>query len=529
MSTGPFTPQRGVVGKTTKFPVTSSYGYPYIGCAGPSLCLTSTPDGLYATTDPTAGRWSREVAPSSDIGFYQIACPTVSFCAVAAGSGVLVSRSPAVASSWSLIQFGPYGVQAISCPTTALCVAGGFGTGTVGGWLETSTNPGDASAWHGHETNYPPSAEHSGQYAVSGISCPTTAFCVAATVVGPTLVSTDPVGGIGTWTSVGNDTMPSPGTASCTTGGACAVSGVGTFTTSASAAGPGIVGFPSPRGELHLGQVLFLAEQQPVGGGHWERLNQAVGGSYRRSPLGCVGEFLTPGASPIRLTAPPASDPPDSAEPGVDWPPEARGRWPSLSPPVHLLSPNQDRSRPSGDPAEVRHGRPFDLAARRRPAQDRVGWWRIHIEAQRPEGICAVHEDISHTLRLGEPRRTEASGARMAESISELRDWHVTEAFRRLAHGSVLFQPSSEGRRPPSTKASPRHLAQGGRARRAPSSPSTTRLSSTPSRRAFRSGWRSGDAAERSLGPRLQIPSVESYKPACPTGLGAIPVRRLYM
>ena len=73
---------------------------------------------------------------------------------------MLVSRSPAIASSWSLIRFGPYGVQAISCPTTALCVAGGFGTGTVGGWLETSTNPGDASAWHGHETNYPPSAQH---------------------------------------------------------------------------------------------------------------------------------------------------------------------------------------------------------------------------------------------------------------------------------------------------------------------------------------------------------------------------------
>jgi hypothetical protein len=246
VSTGPFTPQHGVVGKTTKFPVTSTYGYPYIGCAGPSLCVVSTPDGLYDTTDPTAGHWNREVAPSSDIGFYQVACPTVSFCAVAAGSGVLVSRSPAVASSWSLIKFGPYGVQAISCPTTALCVAGGFGTGIVGGWLETSTNPADASTWHGHKTAYPPSAQHSGQFSVSGISCPTTAFCVAATVAGPALVSTDPAGGVGTWTSVGDDTMPSPGTASCTTGGACAVSGVGTFTSSASAAGPGILGFPLP-------------------------------------------------------------------------------------------------------------------------------------------------------------------------------------------------------------------------------------------------------------------------------------------
>ena len=69
---------------------------------------------------------------------------------------------------------------------------------------------------------------------------------VAATVAGPALVSTDPAGGIGTWASVSADTMPNPGTASCTTGGACAVSGVGTFTTSALAAGPGIVGFPLP-------------------------------------------------------------------------------------------------------------------------------------------------------------------------------------------------------------------------------------------------------------------------------------------
>ena len=246
-STGPFTPQHGVVGKTTKFPVTSSYGYPSIGCAGPSLCLVSTPDGLYATTDPTAGHWSLQVAPSTDLGFYQVACPTVSFCVVAAGSGVLVSHSPSVPSSWSLIQFGPYGIQAISCPTTALCVAGGYGTGTVGGWLETSTDPAVASAWHGHETTSPPSAQHSGQYSVSGISCPTTAFCAAATTAGPTLVSTDPAGGIGTWSSVGTGGEPSgPGTASCTAAGSCAVSGVGTFTTAASATGPGIVGFPLP-------------------------------------------------------------------------------------------------------------------------------------------------------------------------------------------------------------------------------------------------------------------------------------------
>ena len=144
------------------------------------------------------------------------------------------------------------------------------------------------------------------------------------------------------------------------------------------------------------------------------------------------------------VTAPPDPDPPDSAEPGVDWPPEARGRWPSLSPPVQLLSPNQDLSRPSGGPAEVRRGRPSPSLPEGVQHRDRVGWRRIHIEAERTEGISAVHDDISQTHRLGESGRTEASLARIAESISQLRDRRVSEALRRLAHGSVWFQPSSQ-------------------------------------------------------------------------------------
>ncbi len=69
--------------------------------------------------------------------------------------------------------------------------------------------------------------------------------------------------------------------------------------------------------------------------------------------------------------------------------------------------------------------------------RDRVGWRRIHIEAERPEGIRGVHKDISQTHRLGESRRTAASRARIAKSFSELGDRHVTEALRRLAHGSI--------------------------------------------------------------------------------------------
>ena len=158
--------------------------------------------------------------------------------------------------------------------------------------------------------------------------------------------------------------------------------------------------------------------------------------------------------------------------------------------------------------------------------RDRVGWRRIHIEAERPEeGISAVHEDISQTHRLGESGKAEPP-PRPHCGVDQpvpgpARHRGASPPRPRLGLVSALL----EGRRPPSTKASPRHLAQGGRARSAPSTPSTTRLSSTPSRRAFRSGRRIGDAVERSLGSRLQTPRPESYKPASRTGLGPIPVR----
>jgi hypothetical protein len=46
--------------------------------------------------------------------------------------------------------------------------------------------------------------------------------------------------------------------------------------------------------------------------------------------------------------------------------------------------------------------------------RDRIGWRRIHIEAERPEGICAVHEDISQTHLFGESGRTESCHLRIA-------------------------------------------------------------------------------------------------------------------
>jgi len=246
VSTGPFSPHVSVVGTTTSFPPSSNYSWSFVACPGPGLCVLSTVDGIFVTTDPTTARWTLEVAPTPDKPFGQVSCPSVSFCAVATGSGVLVSGSPMGGSSaWHYIGLGLLGLEAISCPSADLCIAGGSGDATVGGWIETSTDPFAPATWHGGPTKHPPFAQHSGQYSVSGISCPTTGFCVADVVAGAPLVSTNPAGGVRTW-NVATNGADNPGFATCTTAGQCSVSGVGSFRAGIGARGPGVVGYPVP-------------------------------------------------------------------------------------------------------------------------------------------------------------------------------------------------------------------------------------------------------------------------------------------
>jgi hypothetical protein len=67
----------------------------------------------------------------------------------------------------------------------------------------------------------------------------------------------------------------------------------------------------------------------------------------------------------------------------------------------------------------------------------RVGWWRIDIETDRPEGVSAVHKDITQAHRLGESGEAESSVGRCAKTISQLRDGHVSELFGCVAHRSI--------------------------------------------------------------------------------------------
>jgi hypothetical protein len=68
------------------------------------------------------------------------------------------------------------------------------------------------------------------------------------------------------------------------------------------------------------------------------------------------------------------------------------------------------------------------------------GWLRINIEAERPEGVSTVHEDITQPHRLGKSGETQSPLGRHAKTISQLHHGHVTELFGRVAHRSIRSQ-----------------------------------------------------------------------------------------
>lgn len=257
VSTGPFTPGRKVTGLLSYFPQPPNddafYGWWYVTCPSTTLCVISSPQGIYATGSPLSGHWVLEVAATSMVGFGAVSCPTVSFCAVAAGNEVFISTAPLDGSSaWSptqVTQGTEGGVSAISCPSPRFCVAGGS-AGFVGGWMEVSTDPGGGpNAWWGGPVAHPDEAQHSGEYSITDVSCPTMALCVANELEAPLLVSTNPAAGPSTWQPVTAPNTPysvdpPPGVVSCDPNGACLMSGVGTFSVAASTSGPVFVGYP---------------------------------------------------------------------------------------------------------------------------------------------------------------------------------------------------------------------------------------------------------------------------------------------
>ncbi len=245
-STGPFTPGARVAGRIT-LTLPGPNTPIYVSCASATLCVLSTPAALYATRTPLSGPWILERSSQSGEGFQGISCPSPTFCAVATGHGVLVSTSPMGGPrDWSATDLSEAGgsIETIACPTSNECVAGGYSGGNcVGGLIVASADPtGGASTWIGGLKANLGGAQHCGQYGIDGLTCPTVAFCVAHVVAGDPLITTHPTVGVSAWHSVPSRSIQ--GAAWCDAKGTCRVTGSGTFPSAPGVPGPGVAGWP---------------------------------------------------------------------------------------------------------------------------------------------------------------------------------------------------------------------------------------------------------------------------------------------
>ena len=141
VSTGPFTPHGSVVGTTTTMPPTSNASASYVACSGPRSAFCRP------LTASTPRRIRRAPTGRSRLPHYP---STASDRWPARPSHFARSRSRLGRTGSRGLHWAdhPHGATSVSvrsgcspspCPSPTLCVAGGSGDATVGGWIETST------------------------------------------------------------------------------------------------------------------------------------------------------------------------------------------------------------------------------------------------------------------------------------------------------------------------------------------------------------------------------------------------------
>jgi WD40-like Beta Propeller Repeat len=157
---------------------------------------------ILTSSDPTGGAssWSSASIPSGG-RITAVACPSVSLCVATTSTGeVLTSTDPTGgANAWTEAAIDPGGdLDAISCPSVFLCVAGGNDAADYSnGEILTTTSPaGGAGAWR--KTTSDPGMTYNPVY-LDALSCPSTSLCVTGDNFGNIVTSTDPTGGSRAW------------------------------------------------------------------------------------------------------------------------------------------------------------------------------------------------------------------------------------------------------------------------------------------------------------------------------------------
>ncbi len=180
-----------------------------VSCPSASLCVGVDFGGNVATTsDPAGGvAWAtKQVEPTvclssnncSVEGLTGVSCPSASFCAAFDGNyvgNVLTSTDPAGgARAWK--PGPPDSVIALSCALPSLCVGVGFNDrGVPDGHLVASTNAtARDDTWRTEQIE--------GVTMLNAVSCPSASLCVAGDTSGDAVTSTDPGSASSSWDPV---------------------------------------------------------------------------------------------------------------------------------------------------------------------------------------------------------------------------------------------------------------------------------------------------------------------------------------
>lgn len=161
-----------------------------IACRSRRLCVGVTWNGFaLSTSDPMGGLWQSQLVDGHD-SLTAVSCPAVGFCIAADSAGdILSSTDPSGgAAAWRgfRVDRRNLDIGSISCPTSTLCVAAGFG-----GVLTSSDPGGGPGAWHWSEID--------GDHGLAGVNCPSSSLCVAVDNDGSVFTSTDPADGAAAW------------------------------------------------------------------------------------------------------------------------------------------------------------------------------------------------------------------------------------------------------------------------------------------------------------------------------------------
>lgn len=158
-----------------------------VSCASAKLCVALDEAGdVLTSTDPTGGPGAWTATHVDDAGwFFDVTCPTTSFCAAVDGTNVLTSSDPTGGpDAWRSVALeDPAGfvtLLGVSCATAALCTAV-----DDGGRVLVATDPtGGAAAWQ--------SATVEPRTDLNAVSCPTVELCVVGDRLGQAILGTGP-------------------------------------------------------------------------------------------------------------------------------------------------------------------------------------------------------------------------------------------------------------------------------------------------------------------------------------------------